>query len=67
MEKCLDEKKVAESEDFLCYDTGMLDAEVMNHVEGCLYCKQEVMNVCDLVDQVGPVFSASKRQSFISH
>jgi hypothetical protein len=52
MEKCLDENELVDYTDWLQYGAGKPDSRLIIHVEGCPDCRRNIMEICELMDQV---------------
>ena len=53
MKNCLNENDVAEYVDWLLNGLEQPDEKLMNQVQHCQHCKQEIMETCDLMVHVG--------------
>ncbi len=52
MEKCLNENELAKYADYLLYGAEKPDVMLLTHVEQCFLCKQELMKISDLMDEI---------------
>ncbi len=49
MVRHLNENELAEYADILLKNTDILDPVIEDHVATCIFCKVELMNICDLL------------------
>lgn len=52
MEKHLDESEVAQYVDFLRLGSEIPSDEIVEHVRLCFTCKEEIMESCDMIDEL---------------
>jgi hypothetical protein len=52
MDRCLDDNEITLYTDYLCLGSNKPNQEVICHVADCFDCKVEILEVCEILDQL---------------
>lgn len=52
MKRCLDENEIAQYADHLFLGLSLPPEPILSHVAGCIQCKKDILELCEIMDLV---------------